>query len=111
MALLDKAANALLQAVAPVHRTILATTRTGGSNYKNLKAKNIKSNQGLPHERNFWTLDIVIGLPRHLLQSISTMSQLDLVALSKQVQSDKECNQGCLLRPSPLKHYILESFL
>jgi hypothetical protein len=52
LALLDKAANALLQAVAPMHRKILAVTRTGGSNYKKLKAKNNKSNQGLPLEHN-----------------------------------------------------------
>jgi hypothetical protein len=48
----------LLQAVAPMHRTILAITRTGGSNYKKLKAKNINSNQGLSLGHNAWTLDM-----------------------------------------------------
>jgi len=48
----------LLQAVATMLRTILAITRTGGSNYEKLKAKNIKSNQGLLLVRNVWTLDM-----------------------------------------------------
>jgi hypothetical protein len=48
----------LLQAVAPMHRTILAITRTGGSNYEKLKAKNNKSNHGHPLESNDWTLDM-----------------------------------------------------